>query len=451
MSLPAGETDSLSERLRRHFAKLATIGIQPDGSISRIAYTDEESAAMAYVRTQGEAFGLAGLYDPVGNLILRAPGHAARRIIVGSHLDSVPHGGNYDGAAGVIAGLEALRTLRAEPTVFNRAIDLVVWRGEEYTFNAVYKGSAAAFGESDPYILHNVYGELSLRDAMLKQQHDPACIDEGRPAFERAYIDSIDGYLELHIEQGARLELEQKDLGIVSGIAGDRRFMVVLEGTFDHSGATPMGVRYRRDVNLAMAHILTGIDDVATRHRRQGREFTQTVGIINADPEIDRRHPDVHENSVTKVSGLGYFTLDIMSPDDAFMDRYAAEVHRIVWRTARAFRVNANIELTDSSAGVPALDSRLQACLAACVERRGYSQITLPSGAGHDAAMVAAAERSDGTTIPAAMLFVPCRRGVSHSKNEHVEMEQLAKGVDVLGDALRALAVDEDLNSRGPT
>jgi N-carbamoyl-L-amino-acid hydrolase len=438
--IPTGPPGSLPQRLERHFAKLATFGNQPDGSISRIAYSDEESAAMAYIRAQGEALGLEGGYDPVGNLILRMPGPAARRLLVGSHLDSVPHGGNYDGAAGVVAGLEALRRLLDERDSLERAVDLVVWRGEEYTFNAVYKGSAAAFGKSDPHILHNVYRDVSLRNAMLQQRHDPTFIDEQRPSLEQDYIDSIDGFLELHIEQGARLETEGKDLGVVSGIAGDRRFVVVLEGTFDHSGATPMGVRYRRDVNLAMAYIQTRIDEIASFNRAAGHEFTQTVGIVNADPEIDRRHPEVHDNSVTKVSGLGYFTLDIMSVDDSFMDRYSAEVHRAIWKVARDFRVNANIELTDSSAGVQALDPEFARCLEECTVRRGYSCLTMPSGAGHDAAMVAGATNSEGRPIPVGMLFVPCRHGVSHSKEEHVGANQLAKGVDVLGDTLRELA-----------
>jgi acetylornithine deacetylase/succinyl-diaminopimelate desuccinylase-like protein len=165
---------------------------------------------------------------------------------------------------------------------------------------------------------------------------------------------------------------------------------------------------------------------------------------VNADPEIDRIHPEVHENSVTKVSGLGYFTLDIMSADDAFMDEYSAEVHREIWKTARHFRVNANIELTDSSAGVQTLDDEIQRCLTDCVQKRGYSQMTMASGAGHDAALVATASRSDGSAIPVGMLFVPCRHGVSHSKDEHVEMDQLAKGVDALGDALRTLAARRD-------
>jgi N-carbamoyl-L-amino-acid hydrolase len=435
---------SLPEQLGLHFAKLGTIGIEPDGSISRIAYSDEESAAMAYVRAQGEAFGLAGTYDPVGNLLLRMPGDSRRRVLVGSHLDSVPHGGNYDGAAGVVAGLEALRFLIAERDQLGGAVDLVVWRGEEYTFNAVYKGSAAAFGNAEPHILHNFYRDVSLRDAILRQQFDPTYIDEGRPAFDRDYIDSIEGYLELHIEQGARLQTEGTDLGIVTSIAGDRRFLVVLEGTFDHSGATPMGTRYRRDVNLAMAYVQTEIDVLASRYLSEGRDFTQTVGIVNADPEIDRKHPEVHNNSVTKVSGLGYFTLDIMSADDEFMDRYSAEVHRLVWKTARNFRVNANIELTDSSPGLQQLDSRFQDCLAACADRLGYSQMPMPSGAGHDAAVVASATRSDGAAIPVGMLFVPCRHGISHSRDEHLEVADLAKGVEVLRDTLRTLVTDLD-------
>jgi N-carbamoyl-L-amino-acid hydrolase len=438
----ARELYSLPARLGQHFAKLATIGIQPDGSISRIAYSDEESAAMAYVRAQGEAIGLEGHYDPVGNLVLRTPGEADRRILVGSHLDSVPRGGNYDGAAGVIAGLEALRALFDERASLGKAVDLIVWRGEEYTYNAVYKGSAAAFGMSDPHILHNVYRDVSLRDAILAQHFDPTYIDDNRPSLEPTYIDSIDGYVELHIEQGARLELERKDIGIVTGIAGDRRFLVVVEGVFDHSGATPMGARYRRDVNLAMAYIQTRMDELAILHRSKGHEFTQTVGIVNADPEIDRKHPEVHENSVTKVSGLGYFTLDIMSADDEFMDRYSAEVHRIIWKTARDFRVKAIIEMTDSSPGVRVLDAGIRQCLLDSIERLGYSQTSLPSGAGHDAAVVAGATRSDGMAIPVGMLFVPCRDGISHSKDEHIEMGDLAKGIEVLGDCLRVLAAN---------
>ena len=435
---------SLAERLERHFAKLGTIGVQPDGSISRIAYSDEESAAMAYVRAQGEAFGLEGTYDPVGNLILRSPGNAGPRILAGSHLDSVPHGGNYDGAAGVIAGLEALRTLIEEADGIGGAIDLIVWRGEEYTFNAVYKGSAAAFGKAEPHILHNVYRDLSLRDAILRQRFDPTHIDEGRPSLEQGYIDSIAGYLELHIEQGARLEAEKKDVGVVTSIAGDRRYLVVIEGTFDHSGATPMGTRHRRDVNLAMAYMQTGIDELASRHREEGHEFTQTVGIVNADPEIDRKHPAVHNNSVTKVSGLGYFTLDIMGADDEFLDRYSAEVHRLVWNTGRRFRVHANIELTDSSAGVGSLDPVLQDCLEDSARQRNHSWIRMPSGAGHDAAVVAGATRSDGSAIPVGMLFVPCRHGISHSSEEFVDSGQLAKGTEVLCDALRALGTARD-------
>jgi N-carbamoyl-L-amino-acid hydrolase len=234
--------------------------------------------------------------------------------------------------------------------------------------------------------------------------------------------------------------MEQKDLGVVTGIAGDRRFLVMLEGTFDHSGATPMGTRYRADVNLAMAYIQVRIDELAARARKDGHEFTQTVGIVNADPEIDRRYPEVHDNSVTKVSGRGYFTLDIMSADDEFMDRYSAEVHRVLWKTARELRVNAVVELTDNSAGIKKLDSGIRECLAECATKRGFTHLSLPSGAGHDAAMVAAVSRSDGEKIPVGMLFVPCRNGISHSKDEHVEMDQLAKGVDVLVDALGALA-----------
>ena len=428
----SAELLSTAERIEHHFASLATIGVQPDGSISRIAWSDAESRAMAYVRSEGEAFGLVGRYDGVGNLILSLPGGQRERMLVGSHLDSVPRGGNYDGAAGVIAGLEAIRPLVPEAAGLEHGIDLVVWRGEEHTFNAVYKGSSAAFGCAETHILHNSYGGETLRDVIRAQGFDPSFIDGCRPSFEPDYLESIRGYLELHIEQGVRLERDRTDLGIVTSIAGDRRYLFVLEGRFDHSGATPMGTGFRGDSNLALAYILTRLDEMARREREQGREFTQTVGIINSDTEIDRKYPAVNANSVTKVSGLAYFTLDIMSADDGFMDEYSAEVLRQVWRTAKEFHVKAIVEQTDSAPGLRELDQGLRSQMRGAAAALGYSTLDLPSGAGHDAVMVALAERGAAGRIPVGMLFVPCRDGISHAPDEYVSAEQVAKGSEVL-------------------
>lgn len=426
----------LSSNLERHFAKLATIGNNPDGSISRIAYSDEESAAMAYVRAEGEAFGLQGRYDAVGNLILSTPGSHARRVLIGSHLDSVPAGGNFDGSAGVLAGLEATRMLLEEGIELRSGIDVVAWRGEEYTFNAVYKGSAAAFGLSETHILHNRYADQTLRDAIRSQGFDPTPIDERRSTFEPKYIDSIDAYFELHIEQGVRLERDSLDVGLVTSVAGDRRFLVVLEGRFDHSGATPMGRRFRHDVNLAMAYIQVALDELGRRRRKEGTEFCLTVGIVNADPEIDGKYPDIHSNSVTKVSGLGYFTIDLMSADDAFMDAFAAEAHRLIWSEAKRFGVNAVIEQTDSAGGILALDPGLLDRLQRSAEDLGHSYLRMPSGAGHDAVMVASTPRSDGTRIPTGMLFIPCLEGISHAREEYVQPDEVfGRGLPAASDA----------------
>ncbi len=432
--------DELVRLLEQHVMKLGTIGVQPDGSITRLAFSDDESAAMAYLRAEGETFGLKGRYDGIGNLILSLPGEFDRRILVGSHVDSVPQGGNYDGAAGCIAALEALRLLHDEAHALNIGIDLVVWRGEEYTFNAVYKGSASAFGMSEPHILHNVYSDVSLRDAIRKQGFDPTYIDQGKPSLGQDYVDSIQGYLELHIEQGSILENENTDIGVVTSIAGDRRFLVVLHGRFDHSGATPMGTVYRSDVNLAMAYMQVRLDELAAQHRQNGHLFVQTVGIVNADPEIDRKYPNVHGNSVTKVSGLGYFTLDIMSSSDSFMDDYAAQVHRVIWKTAREFNVQAFIEQTDMATGVASLDEQCLTALQTACETQNISYKNMPSGAGHDAVVVSQASQSDGNRIPVGMLFIPCRKGISHSKEEYTSPEAIAKGTIVLVEALRSLA-----------
>ncbi len=437
--VPPGVFDR-SQNIERHFAKLATIGNRPDGSISRIAYSDEESEAMAYLRSESEAFGLVGRYDAVGNLILSTPDDLPRRILVGSHIDSVPSGGNFDGSAGLVAGMEAVRELVVEGVELKRGLDIVAWRGEEYTFNAVYKGSSAAFGVSETHILHNRYRDQTLRDAILEQGFDPSPIDDRWPSFGQDYIDSIDGYLELHIEQGVRLEREGKDVGLVTSIAGDRRFLVVLEGRFDHSGATPMGTRYRNDVNLAMAYIQVALNEAGERRRAEGHEFCMTVGIVNADPEIDRKYPDIGANSVTKVSGLGYFTIDLMSADDAFMDSFSAETHRLIWNESKRFGVKAVIEQTDSAPGVLSLDPAVLDHMQRCTERLGHGLLRMPSGAGHDAVIVAQTKRSDGKSIPTGMLFIPCRDGISHSRHEFTQPDQVARGSEVLRETLREMA-----------
>lgn len=434
--MPEAADEALVQRIDQHFNKLGTIGIQPDGSITRMAWSDEESAAMAYIRGEGEAFGLEGSYDAVGNLLLSTPGDHDKRYLLGSHMDSVPHGGNFDGAAGVVSALEALRTLMQEAPDAAVGATLVAWRGEEYTFNAVYKGSAAAFGLGEPRILHNLYGDHSLRDAIRSQGFDPTFIDEGTPTFEAPFIDSLQGYFELHIEQGVVLERERLDLGIVTSIAGDRRYLVVLEGRFDHSGATPMGSKFRSDVNLAMAHVQVRLDELARTRLAEGRTFTQTVGIINADPDIDKTYPAVHGNSVTKVSGMGYFTLDLMAADDDFLDAHSAEILRTIWKTAREFNVKAFIEMTDSSRGLLHLDDELRGALRDSAEATGAQYREVPSGAGHDAVMVGLAERPAGGTIPVAMLFVPCRAGISHAKEEYASAEHVAKATKVLAHTL---------------
>ncbi len=435
-----GRGEALTRRIEQHFAKLAHIGNQPDGSITRMAWSDEESAAMAYIRAEGERFGLVGSYDGVGNLLLSTPAPAERRVLVGSHLDSVPHGGNYDGAAGVVAGLEALRQVSEKGLPEGWGATVVAWRGEEYTFNAVYKGSAAAFGMGQPQFLHNLDGDVTLRSAIMSQGYDPSFIQDARPSLPEAFIESIDSYFEMHIEQSVVLERNAESVGIVTSIAGDRRYLVVLEGRFDHSGATPMGSEYRGDVNLAMAHIQVRLDELARRRLGEGRRFTQTVGIVNADPEIDKKYPEVHGNSVTKVSGLGYFSLDLMSADDTFMDNHAAEMLRTIWDTAREFNVKAFVEMTDASRGLLELDGELRGLLGAAAAELELAHRELPSGAGHDAVIVGLAERPERGNIPVGMLFVPCRGGISHDKEEFAQAEHVAAAAQVLGASIGARA-----------
>jgi len=429
--------------LRGHFeafARIGNLGPSPEDGFTRLAFSDEESAAHAYVRRQAEAAGLTVRVDAVGNTYCRTPGDHAEVVQTGSHLDSVPQGGNYDGAAGVLCGLEAVKAVVAAGTPLARGLEVVAWRGEEHTYDAVYKGSAAAFGVSEPAILDHEEAGRALREAIEAQGLDPGPIASGTPTLSAAERDAIAAHVELHIEQAVRLEEEGKDIGVVTSINGDRRLLALVEGRFDHSGATPMGARYRRDANLAIAEAQVALDALARGHLERGVDFVQTVGVVNADPGLDRKHPRVHANSATKVSGFGYFTLDVMAPDDAFLTRYAEEARAAIRTAVEARGCAVAFEVLDVSAASGPLDARIQDRVEAACREVGCTWMRMPSGAGHDAALVAKQPRSDGGRIPVGLIFVPCRGGVSHAKEEHASPEALATGARVLAGTLAALA-----------
>jgi len=422
-------------------AKFGNLGEALEKGFLRAAYSDEETKAIRYIEEQGKSFGLISRQDALGNLTLETVGEFSEYVEVGSHLDTVPAGGNFDGVVGIISGLEAIRSIINSGVVLNKGLRLRIWRAEESgTFGVLYGGSLGAFGQIDPKSLDAKFREISFRDAIKSQGFDPSIIERKEPTILQREIDSIAAHLEIHIEQGNLLEVQGVDIGIVTSIRGPERYRIFLSGEFDHSGATPMGAEFRKDVNLALGYILVELDKLANDKISNGADLVQTVGVINCDPAINKSFPELSLNSLTKVSGFGYFTLDIRSKDNEFKSEYAEAALALIKTTAKQFNVSVKIDFISSGKAVPSLDYRIQQIIEiSCVET-GCSSIFMPSGAGHDCAVVAKQTKSDKSTVPIGLIFIPCRGGKSHSPEEYSTFEQVANGAQVLAKALEKLA-----------
>jgi len=403
---------------------------------------------MQYFAAQAESCGLNHSYDSIGNLVIETPGSFNHWVETGSHVDTVPRGGNYDGLAGVVAGLAALQAMVNSNISLHHGLRLRIWRGEESaSFGITSIGSRAAFSQLPPSSLAMRCRGKSLRDSMADQHADPTAIENSIPSISANEKEHIAAYIELHIEQGKVLETEQFDIGIVTAIRGSRRSWVTLNGTFDHSGATPMGREYRHDCNLAMAYIHVRLDELIQKQNRNGTDMVQTIGIINSQSERSEKLA-IDQNSVSKVSGIAYFSHEVRGCESTEVSTYCDQAESLMLQTAADFGVTAMIETFSDQAGIPALDSQIQQQLAEHCKALGYTHMKLASGAWHDAGTVAQQTRSDGTHIPVGMIFIPCRDGISHSPLEQTSNEQIAKGASLLATSMIHLAV-KDLHCLG--
>ena len=433
-----------TESIERHFAALGQIGNlgprREDGYL-RASWSAEESAAMQYIEQIGRSFGLQATYDGIGNLFLATPGNTRRVIQLGSHLDTVPRGGLFDGAAGIVAGLEAILALRDDWASFRHGLELVVWRGEESaTFGAVCKGSQAAFGQNPPDILTREFAGQTLADAILSQGFEPVFIRDAKPTLASERVDSVVAHLELHIEQAKKLETDRLDIGIATSIRGMVRLRVIVTGEAAHSGGTPLGTAYRQDANLAIAYMQVELDKLAKRVLSAGADLVQTVGVVNCDRDFNLSHPQIYENALTKVSPFGYFTLDIRSNQQTFLEDYTGQVYRLFNDLGRKFGVTVEIEEICSLPALESLDESLQATIATTCQELGYGYERLPSGALHDVGVVTRQKQSNGSTIAGGLIFIPCRAGLSHNPKEYTTPEAIRRGALVLARTLQKIA-----------
>jgi N-carbamoyl-L-amino-acid hydrolase len=370
--------------------------------IERDSYGPGEQAAYTIVRAVAERMGLEITTDAIGNMTMTLPGRdrAAPRILIGSHLDSVPQGGNFDGAAGIVAGLCAIAGLREAGITPACDIAVMAIRGEESAwYDVSYIGSAGAFGLLDPACLDVPRFDTGQRlgEALAEQGLDPAPIRARRRLLDPA---TIRAYLELHIEQGPTLVQRGLPAAVVTGIRGCKRFRNArCIGEYAHSGAVERP--FRRDAVAATVALLHHMEAVWLREEASGADLVFTSGELTTDPAM---------HGPSKVAGETRFVLDIRSISDETMNRVAAEARDAAARIGAAYRVTFDLGATSDSS--PALmDLRLRAKLMTLLDQ----PYDMASGAGHDAVIFAE------MGIPSAMIFVRNEHG-SHNPDEAMEM-----------------------------
>jgi N-carbamoyl-L-amino-acid hydrolase len=364
------------------------------------------------MRAAAQALDLEVSVDAIGNLMMTLPGRDRQvpRIIVGSHLDSSPQSGNYDGAAGVVAGLCVVAALKSAGTQLDGDITVMGIRAEESSwFNVSYLGSSAALGLLDPACLAVKRSDngRSLEATLLERGFDPGPIRERRALQETAHIRA---YLELHIEQGPTLVAESLPAAVVTGIRGCKRFRSArCLGQYAHSGA--VNRPHRHDAVAATVALLHHLEAHWLQCERQGADLTVTFGELYTDSAY---------HAPSKIAGETHFVIDIRSLSQDVMDGVAEEARRAAARIGAAYRVD--FDLGDTSDSAPALmDERLRAGFRAQLQR----PYEMASGAGHDAAVFANAG------IPTGMIFVRNENG-SHNPDEAMTLEDFDTGARAL-------------------
>ena len=399
----------------------AVAGMSPDSEgVSRPAFSDLETRVLGFLQGYAENAGLVTSYDAGQNLLISLPEDAAaeRFVLIGSHVDSVPMGGNFDGLAGVVAGLLCLIRARAEGRRFVRAVKVIAMRGEESAwFGPCYNASKCLMGvmeAAELSALHKGDGR-SLGNHMQDVGVDMARVSVGVPLMDRAQILE---YLELHIEQGPLLIGKDMPAAVVSGIRGNFRHKdVKCIGEAGHSGAVPRA--FRRDPVLAMADLLSRLDESWLSILQKGGDLVLTAGVV---------HTDAASNAMSRIPDQVTFSLDIRSQSTEVLDGMRSLLADEMAQVARIRKVR--FELDRENLTAPALmDPAVVTDLSRAMERLGMEPMVMASGGGHDAAVFANAG------VPSAMIFVRNRNG-SHNPAEAMEIDDFMVGVAIIYDHL---------------
>ena len=400
------------DRLWSRLMQMAAIGATPRGGCNRQALTDADMAGRKLLSQWAEAAGCSARVDAVGNLFIRRVGtdDALPVVMTGSHLDTQPTGGKFDGVYGVLAGLEVIESLNDRGLATLHPIELSVWCNEEGSrFPMAMMGSAVWSGRLP---LDTAYGLTDRAGVSVRQELERAGVVLDVPVRRQP----IKASFEVHIEQGPVLEQKTKTIGVVTGVQHMSRHEVVVEGQEAHAGPTPMDMR--RDPIRVLADLLPALYAAAAQ---RGRDARLTFGFIETLP-----------GSPNTVPGRLRFTVDIRHPDALEYAGLRQDLNRLVRTALERHALAGDVRCVWEAPGV-SFDPACIAAVRSAAAALGYDSMEMVSGAGHDSCNVSA-------VVPTAMVFVPCAGGLSHNEAESALPGDLAAGANVLLNAMLALA-----------
>jgi N-carbamoyl-L-amino-acid hydrolase len=396
------------QRLWDSLMETARIGGTPKGGICRLTLTDLDREVRDWFRAQCEALGCTVTVDQVGNMFALKPGRRSDvpPIAIGSHLDTQPTGGKFDGALGVLGGLEALRTLRDLSYETNAPLMLVNWTNEEGSrFAPAMLGSGVYAGVFDR-------GYADSREDRQGVTFASAIDAIGYRGEAAPGSVTFGAMFELHIEQGPILEAEAKMIGVVTGVQGMRWYEVELTGREAHTGSTPMHLR--QNALIGAARLIERVDAIALEHAPSA---VGTVGLVEVKP-----------NSRNVIPGHVFFTVDFRHPDDAVLDVMERKLMEAVPAACHVIGLDYHARKVWDSPAVK-FDPDCIAAVRAGTAKAGFPTRDMVSGAGHDAAYIA-------RVAPTTMIFVPCAGGLSHNEAESTSFDECAAGAQVLLNAV---------------
>ena len=409
-----------SKRFEANFSAISEFGALKGGGLTRLAFSKEDLEARKFLINLIEKNGFKLKIDNVGNIYAIYDDGCeadAKPVCVGSHIDSVPNGGFYDGTLGVMAGLEALSSIKEAGIKLKRPLWLINFSCEESSrFKTATIGSKIISGKLSQQRLHELKDEdgISLFEAMSAAGFKPQNLDEAI-----LKENSLHAYLELHIEQGPVLERSAISVGVVSGIAAPIRFEITIQGKADHSGATPMNMR--SDALLAASHIIIA----ANKFAKNKKTAVATVGYVHAKPGV-----------LNVVPGEARLGVDLRDIDKASLEELNLELRNFVGELSHELKFSYEIRELSSDEPVK-LSKHAINLLEDEAKKLGIKTLTLPSGAGHDAMNLTKLASSVG------MLFIPCVDGISHNIAEAINFKDAVFATKILTNALIRLSNEE--------